>query len=102
VEGCAKNLQVDKKPVYLRNYPNPFNPSTTIEFELPKASDWTISIFNILGQKITEFTGRSEKGLVRQEWDGKDKSGAQTGSGVYFYQLTAGDIRSSRKMIILK
>lgn len=79
------------------NYPNPFNPSTTINFDVPKACDYTLVIYNTLGQQVTAFSGKAEPGTVSLEWDGSRQA-----SGVYFYRLTAGDFSATRKMMLLK
>jgi hypothetical protein len=80
-----------------QNYPNPFNASTTISFALPQASDWDLRIYNIVGQLVDQFTGRSSAGQVTIRWDAPDAP-----SGIYFYRLTAGDFTDSRKMILMK
>ncbi len=80
-----------------QNYPNPFNPSTSIELALPRASEWNVSIYNVLGQRVEEFTGFNEAGIVSINWDASKQS-----SGIYFYKAVAGDFADSRKMILLK
>ncbi|PWB74886.1 hypothetical protein C3F09_03200 [candidate division GN15 bacterium] len=84
-------------PTNLANYPNPFNPSTTISFSLPTASDYTLIIYNVMGQAIEEFIGHSEPGTVSLAWDG-----SRVASGVYFYRLTAGEFTETKKMMLLK
>jgi hypothetical protein len=79
------------------NYPNPFNPATTIAFDLPIASEYTLSVYNALGQKVDEMTGRAGPGTVRVIWNGKSMA-----SGVYLYKVTAGELSASRKMMLLK
>jgi hypothetical protein len=85
------------------NYPNPFNPSTRIAFEIPKAENVTLKIFNISGELIRTLAeehisaGRHEK-----IWDGKDDSGNVVSSGIYIYRLNAGFYDRSARMILLK
>jgi len=79
------------------SYPNPFNPTATIEMNLPVASDWNISIYNVIGQKITEFSGYGEAGPVKITWDA-----SQNASGVYFYKAEVGKQMVTKKMILLK
>lgn len=80
------------------NYPNPFNATTSISFQVPHASDVTLEVFNILGQKVaTLIDGRMETGTHTVSWDASSNS-----SGVYFYKLTAGDLVYSKKMSLLK
>ncbi len=81
----------------LKNYPNPFNPVTTIEMNLPQASTWNISIYNITGQKVAEFSGYSESGITSVNWDAKGNA-----SGIYFYKATAGNFSATKKMVLLK
>jgi len=80
-----------------QNYPNPFNPRTNIELALPKASNWNISIYNVIGQKVKEYSGFDEAGYVTINWDATGQS-----SGMYFYKATAGGFSDTRKMILLK
>ena len=85
------------------NYPNPFNPTTTISYSLPTDSNVNISIYNMKGQLVKQLLNESRTaGTHSVFWDGKNNSGSYTGSGVYLYQV-ATDIKSiSRKMILLK
>ncbi|KAA3596266.1 MAG: T9SS C-terminal target domain-containing protein [Calditrichaeota bacterium] len=85
-----------------QNYPNPFNPSTKIDYELEISNleNSSITIFNILGEKVKEFTLNKEKGSV--VWDGKDSFGNLVSSGNYFYRLTSGDYSHTKKMTFLK
>jgi|GEM_PF-6859485 len=89
-----------------QNYPNPFlsgtksrstkNPETVIEFQLPKASEVEISIFNLQGQKVTTLVrGHQTAGAHKIIWNGTDESGRRVVSGVYLYQLKAGDPSAS-------
>lgn len=80
-----------------QNYPNPFNPGTTISFDLPVAGEYTLRIFNTLGQTVDEIRGWSTAGTVSIVWNADGLS-----SGVYFYQVTSGDISAARKMLLLK
>lgn len=80
-----------------QNYPNPFNPTTTISFSLPRATSYTLTIYNMAGQEVTSFTGTSGPGVVRIDWDG---SGSP--SGVYLYKLTTGTFSDTRKMLLIK
>ncbi|PKK83873.1 MAG: hypothetical protein CVT49_06375 [candidate division Zixibacteria bacterium HGW-Zixibacteria-1] len=81
----------------IRNYPNPFNPVTTLEMSLPAASDWNISLFNINGQRVASFDGRSEAGVVSVVWDA-----SKFASGIYFYQARAGNFSATEKLMLVK
>ncbi|MCK5052201.1 MAG: right-handed parallel beta-helix repeat-containing protein [Candidatus Cloacimonetes bacterium] len=87
-----------------QNFPNPFNPTTTISFSLQKNSKVELSIYNIKGQKIKSLlsnqTAVGEHSIV---WDGKDASGKKVGSGIYLYKLNVnGKIEAVKKCLLLK
>jgi hypothetical protein len=85
------------------NYPNPFNPQTTITFNLPSPGEIDISIFNLLGQKVaTIASGQYAAGEHRVVWDGKDDNGNSVSSGLYFYRLTTDGKTLTKKMVLLK
>ena len=85
------------------NYPNPFNPSTNLRFDLPDVSDVNIVIYNMVGQKIRSFrmNGMSA-GYHSLTWDATNDYGDQVSAGVYFYQLQTKEFVKTRKMILLK
>ncbi len=86
-----------------QNYPNPFNPETDIRFQLPHASQVTVKIFNVLGEEVrTLVEARFEAGYHNVRWDGKDKNGKPAASGVYFYELRAGNFSQVKKMSLLR
>lgn len=80
------------------NYPNPFNPITTITYELQRELPADLAIYNVLGQKVRDLVrGEIQMGLNAVCWDGRDDAGRQLVSGVYFYRLKAGvEIVTSR------
>lgn len=92
----------------LPNYPNPFNPETWIPYQLAQPTDVNVSIYTIDGTMIrTLDLGHQPSGLYQDRtraayWDGKNEVGESVASGVYFYTLTAGKFKSTRKMLILK
>jgi parallel beta-helix repeat protein len=86
-----------------QNCPNPFNPTTNIEFDLPRSGPVRIEIFNILGQKIRTLVNEHMKaGHWLVDWDGKDDNGNDVSSGIYFYRLQAGEFTQTKKMILLR
>jgi len=86
-----------------QNYPNPFNPVTEIRFDLAKASDVTISIYNVRGSLINQLVNdRAESGSHTISWDGTDARGNAVQSGVYIYELKVNDLVSYRKMTLMK
>lgn len=81
-----------------QNYPNPFNPSTTFEFALPSPSHVNLTIFNVLGQKVSTVIDENlAAGVHTYDWNASKVS-----SGVYFYRLTTDDNTQTRKMMLLK
>ena len=85
------------------NYPNPFNPVTTIAYSLPEDSQISISIFNIKGQEVkTLLSGIQPAGNYNITWNGKDESGKDVTSGIYFYKLKTNGKELTRKMLMLK
>ncbi len=86
-----------------QNYPNPFNPSTIIEFSLPQSENVNITIFNILGQKVTTLVDEAQAaGNYSVTWDGHDSDGSEVSSGVYFYRMTAGLFCASKTMMLVR
>jgi hypothetical protein len=80
------------------NYPNPFNPSTTIDFTLPKSEFVELRVFNILGKEVATLVSKKlNQGSHTYTFDGKNLA-----SGIYYYQLMVGDYREVKKMILLK
>ena len=86
------------------NYPNPFNPTTTIKFALSADSQVHLNVYDLGGRLVKELVNeRMAAGADHQAtWDGTDNSGARVASGVYFYKLTAGDFTATDKMVMLK
>jgi hypothetical protein len=85
------------------NYPNPFNPSTTLRFDLPNVSDITLTIYNMLGQKVKTFNMLSTPaGYHSVKWNATNDYGDPVGAGVYLYQLQSKDFVKTRKMVLLK
>ena len=86
------------------NYPNPFNPSTTISYNLAEnISDPEIEIYNIKGQKVKSFQLEDKAGESSIVWNGKDENDKSVSSGVYFYRLVnEGKTVQSRKMLLMK
>ena len=85
-----------------QNYPNPFNPTTTIEFALPGASDWTLTIYNINGALVSQFSGSANAGTQQVVWEGTNLDGSPVASGVYFYRLDTNGFTDTKKMLLLK
>jgi hypothetical protein len=87
----------------INNFPNPFNPTTIISFELPNDSNVRLEVFNVKGQKLkTLISELLPAGSHSIEWNGKDNSGKNVGSGVYFYKFQSDSTNQVRKMLMLK
>ncbi len=88
----------------LQNFPNPFNPETTIGYELAESADVTLQIYNVVGQVVrTLMVSESQSvGRYQVRWDGMDDRGMPVSSGIYFYQISAGKFQDVRKLMLLK
>lgn len=85
------------------NYPNPFNPTTTIKYQLPQMSDVKLVIYNVLGQKMRTLINKQvEAGHHSVVWDGRNDSGRQVATGVYVYRFQAADYARTMKMLMLR
>jgi hypothetical protein len=88
------------------NYPNPFNPVTSIEYSISNRQTpmhTTLRIYNIQGQLVRTLVDEPQKaGTHRVSWDGRDNAGRQVASGVYLYRLEAGDFSKSEKMVLIR
>jgi hypothetical protein len=85
------------------NYPNPFNPSTTIDFAIPQAATTSIVIYNIVGQKVRTLTNEFRSaGRYQITWDGTDDAGRHVGSGLYLYRLQSNQTSIVKKMVLVK
>ncbi|MFN0150592.1 MAG: FlgD immunoglobulin-like domain containing protein [bacterium] len=85
------------------NVPNPFNPRTTIAYDLPAASDVRLSIYDVSGALVRELErGARPAGRFTTMWEGKDSDGREVASGVYFLRLEAGSFGESRKLVLAK
>ena len=84
------------------NVPNPFNPSTEIRFELPRAGAYEVVIYDVAGRRVKRLAGQGAAGANAVLWDGRNESGAAVGSGAYFYSLSADGQKATRKMLLVK
>jgi hypothetical protein len=87
----------------LRNTPNPFNPRTTIRFELASATPVDLRIFDVHGRNVRALLDASlSEGPHAVGWDGRDDAGRQLPSGAYYYRLTTSSTSATRRMLMLK
>jgi len=86
-----------------QNYPNPFNPVTTIQYELPQRSDVQITIYDLLGRKVTTLVSKYQvAGYKSVIWDATNDLGQLVSAGVYFYRIKSGDFVQTKKMVLLR
>ncbi len=86
-----------------QNHPNPFNPSTTIQYDLPEAGHVQIRVFDIRGRVVSTLVDRQEEaGVHVVQWNGREDSGRTLSSGVYFYRMETASFSRIRKMVLLK
>ena len=93
------NIQSD---VYF-NYPNPFNPVTTLPYDLPEQATVNIIIYDMLGRTVRQLINSTQDaGYKSIHWDGTDSFGNAVSAGVYLYQIKAGEFVQTKKMVLLK
>jgi hypothetical protein len=103
-----RNIGKPRQSVLLQNYPNPFNPETWFPYQLKDAAQVTIQVYDADGRLVrTLDLGQQAAGFYTSRtraayWDGKNGTGEAVASGIYFYQLRAGDFSATRQMVILK
>ncbi|MHB2149616.1 T9SS type A sorting domain-containing protein [Calditrichota bacterium LG25] len=86
-----------------QNYPNPFNPETHIRYSLPAAGHVTLTIYNVLGQKVRTLVNQVQTpGVYKVKWNGMNDSNLKVASGIYFYEIKFKDKKLLKKMILLR
>ena len=85
------------------NYPNPFNPITTLRYNLPEDALVNISIYDMVGRQIkTLVNGSQTAGYKSIQWNATNNAGQTVSAGIYLYTIVAGEYRQTKKMILLK
>jgi cyclomaltodextrinase / maltogenic alpha-amylase / neopullulanase len=103
VNSKGQVVQAPREFRLLNNYPNPFNPSTTLTFDMMVAGQVTLKIYNLLGQEVAELmNGFQQSGRHMIMWNGLDNRGMQVGSGVYFARLQEGSLVDVKKLVLLR
>ena len=105
--GTTAALSLQTRPAAFSladNYPNPFNPTTTIQYALPQATDVELIVYNVAGQRVrTLVVAHQSAGRYRVTWDATDDKGRSVSSGIYFYRLQAGGaFREVKRMLLLR
>ena len=101
---CVEGIEpIPTEFMLSQNYPNPFNPTTMINYRLPEKSRVSLTVFNLLGNKIaTLVNGEKQAGNYSVTWDGRDMNGRRVSTGLYFYKLEAGNNIHVRKMMLVE
>ena len=103
ISGVDDNVVQAARPVLEDNYPNPFNPGTSITFEIPQAGRVRLDVFDLAGRRVkTLQDGWISQGRHTVQWDGRDTQGNGVASGQYFYRLSVGTRTETRKMQLVR
>jgi len=87
----------------MQNFPNPFNPETSIRFQIARATPVRLVLFNTLGQQVRVLADKKlDAGYYELKWDGRDDTGQRVGSGIYYYRLESSEFKSIKKMLLLR
>ena len=105
--GASTSLSLQTRPAAFSlaaNFPNPFNPTTTVQYALPQAADVELTVYNVVGQPVRTLVAEHQSaGRYAVEWDATDNSGQHVSAGLYFYSLeTGGEFVEVKKMLLLK
>jgi len=108
IEACflASNDEINQLPQTFNlynNYPNPFNPVTTLRYDIPENSHVTITIYDMLGRQVKTLINQTQDaGYKSLIWDATNDYGKPVSAGIYLYQIQAGEYISTKKMVLLK
>ena len=112
MDSCQQTCMVlnnDEDPLFpssyyiYNNYPNPFNPITTLRYDIPKDSFVSITVYDMLGNVINELVNEVQNsGYKTVKWNATNNQGQPVSAGVYLYSIVAGEFRQTKKMILLK
>ena len=103
VSVSGNELNINNSKLEISNYPNPFNPTTTIAFNLSSKSDVIVEVYNIKGQRVKQLIREKlQAGKHSLEWNGKDTDNKSVSTGVYFYKISTNKDSKVRKMLLLK
>ena len=84
-------------------YPNPFNPITSLRYDLPGQAQVTLTIYDLIGREVTQLVNTTQDAGYRSvQWDATNMNGKPVSAGVYLYQIRAGEFVQTRKMVLLK
>ena len=100
----AESIIIPKDYVLQQNFPNPFNPATTIRYGLPKESDVTLCVYNVIGEEVSTLIDNEKRtaGYHAVVWDGRNDQGRLVSNGIYIYRLRSGSHTMVKKMVFVK
>jgi len=103
ITGILEPKRIPSTHTLISAYPNPFNPSATLEYEIPEYSDVSLTVYDVAGREVQTLVSISQaQGSYIVTWDGTDRDGHQVAGGMYFARLQAGEYSNAVKMIYLK
>ena len=84
-------------------YPNPFNPITSLRYDLPEQAQVTLTVYDLMGREVTQLINTTQEAGYRSvQWNATDSFGKPVSAGVYFYEIQAGEFVQTKKMVLLK
>ena len=102
-EAGVDNASVPENFELFPAYPNPFNPTTTLRYDLPEATKVIIMIYDLMGRDIKTLVNHQQKaGYKSVVWDATNDLGEPVSAGIYLYRISAGDFHQTKKMVLLK
>ena len=106
VHGTGGTTAVGEMPTVFAlhdNYPNPFNPRTNIQFDLPRASHVSLAVYDLAGRRLRTLVDEVRPAAMHTVvWDGSDDAGRRVASGVYYYRLVSDEFTDTHKMLLVK
>ncbi|MCB9503878.1 MAG: T9SS type A sorting domain-containing protein [Deferribacteres bacterium] len=103
ITGVAAEVALPTEFALMNNYPNPFNPETTIEYQLPEQGHVLLRVYSMLGTEVrTLVQGSKAAGSYSVVWDGRDNNGSVVPSGMYMYRIESGSFNAVKKMVMMK
>ena len=101
--SVSSGIELPTEYALYENYPNPFNPTTTIKYELPEVSEVSLVIYNLQGKSVRTLVSASlPAGSYTVDWDGRNDKGMQMASGAYLLKMSAGSFIQTKKLMLMK
>ena len=100
--GTVDETVIPTKFSMSSNYPNPFNPVTHVNFDIPEQANVSFSIYSLLGQEVMSQTNEYQPGTYKLTWNGRDQMGNTLPSGVYLLRMESERFLKTRKLVLMK